>query len=42
MTSMFRRKKKMMRERGDLSWKEVGGIVAMVVIAVLLIYTKGA
>jgi hypothetical protein len=39
---MFRRKKKMMRERGDLNWKEVGGIIAMIIIAGLLIYTKGA
>jgi len=42
MTTMFKRKKKIMREREPVNWFEVGLMVAMAVVAVVAIYCGGA
>lgn len=42
MTTMFKRKKKIMRERYAWSRGDTLFLIAMVIIAGLLIYTKGA
>lgn len=42
MTTRFRRKKKIMREREPLEWLEWTALVFMVILAGVLIYIGGA